>query len=98
MVTHRIEMGVWERDHVEPILTAATVASYGLAASAVAAAAGIGLAGVATFYALKTAWDFGKDLKETIVDTGQKVETVIDIASTVSPQLKPLSWLIDRLT
>jgi len=47
---------------------------------------------------LKTAWDFGKDLKETIEDTGQKVETVIDIASTVSPQLKPLSWLIDRLT
>ena len=91
-------MGVWERDHVEPILTAATVASYGIAASAVAAAAGIGLAGVGAFYALKTAWDFGKDLKETIEDTGQKLETYGTIAVQTSPHLRPLAALIEWLS
>ncbi len=68
--THRIEMGVWEREQVEPILNGLAVASYGVAAGSVIAAAGIGLAGVAAFYTLRALYQWGGELKETIEETG----------------------------
>ena len=100
VVTHRIEAGVWEREQVKPIITAATVASYGIAASAVAAAGGIALAGVGVYYALRKSYAFAgevfDDVKEVIDDAKEAVAGVVALPGDVASASNPLGADPDR--
>ena len=93
--TVRLELGVAEREALLPGLTMATV---GIGASSIVAAAGIGLAGVAAFYTLRTLYGWAGTLKETSEKAGAAIGAASHIPGPLGVGAKPVAWFIDALT
>lgn len=90
-ITYRIEGGVWEREQIEQLLMAGKIGILGAGAGTLALGIGSAAAGIAAFYALKEAYQFGSKLAEDVLG-----KDASDIITKSWQKTTLLGWILSR--
>ena len=68
VITHRIELGTWEREHIAtPVTTSKTVSNLANSVSGVVAAGAIGLAAYGLYWFFDAGWEIRGKIKDWVL-------------------------------
>ena len=68
VITHRIELGSWEREHIAtPVTTSKTVSNLANSVSGVVAAGAIGLAAYGLYWFFDAGWEIRGKIKDWVL-------------------------------